>query len=424
MPFSIVNTKEFNLELSDLVDPRIFTSLGDLDTAYPATEYNEKLALYTNNNEVTLYESNGTSWVPKENSFDYKHLNLLGSEDGLSGITNLVSTTTEDSLIDLETNFPAASNANRFAIVIDESEKQLVKSINDEWALTGVIEESTILITGGTTSTLGDGSTVITYAAPGGSLEYDGVNPLSDVRVLLVAGGGSGGLNSQSRGAGGGGAGGVIDTTITLTTDTYPVTVGAGASSKVKGSGGATGDPGADTIAFGETAVGGGRGGSSAAANTAGVGGSGGGGGAQNTSRVGAAGTAGQGSAGGDGLGANDPSSDENTGGGGGGAGAPGQDGQPTASGAGGDGIASDITGTSVLYGGGGGGSGSTGGGAGGAGGGGAGERNANGEDGTDGLGGGGGAASGGNSIENGKGGDGICIVRIPETPGLTISII
>ena len=290
------------------------------------------------------------------------------------------------------------------------------------------IESSEITVSGGTLDVLGDGSTVITYAAPGGTLEYDGPG-LSGVRALMVGGGGSGGLDTATRGAGGGGAGGVIDTTITLTTDTYPITVGAGADSKVKGSGSSQGDDGEDTEAFAEVAVGGGGGGASASGEAGRPGGSGGGGGGRGSiNNAGGAGVAGQGNDGGAGRGNSDPATDVNRGGGGGGAGAPGQDWQPTASGAGGDGIASDITGTSILYGGGGGGSGGEDGpgeqGAGGAGGGGAGDRNANGQDGTDGLGGGGGAASGGSSVENGAGGDGVCIVRVPDTPGLTITVV
>jgi hypothetical protein len=157
--------------------------------------------------------------------------------------------------------------------------------------------------------------------------------------LLVVAGGGGGGPTGFG---GGGGAGGLIDTTTTITVATnYTVTIGAG------GTGGSTN--GADSVAFSQTAIGGGKGGTHLGNGTAG--GSGGGGGGDATTS-GGLGTSGQGNNGGTGF---DPAPGEGSGGGGG-AGAVGGNGAAAAPGSGAGGVGINWKSLGTFYAGGGGG--------------------------------------------------------------------
>jgi hypothetical protein len=125
----------------------------------------------------------------------------------------------------------------------------------------------------------------------------------SNIDVLIVAGGGGGGGST----AGGGGAGGLIyQAAVGVLVGSYTITVGAGgAGSRRADAGSANNTNGANTTAFGYTALGGGYGysGAETGSRLANSGGSGGGGGAYNgndiTTSSGAAGTSGQGFAGG-----------------------------------------------------------------------------------------------------------------------------
>ena len=162
-----------------------------------------------------------------------------------------------------------------------------------------------------------------------------------NVNYLIVAGGGGG----DGVGSGGGGAGGLLSNVTTVNPGTsYPITVGAGGNGSVVNAG----TNGADSTAFGFTAIGGGHGGGS---GNGAAGGSGGGGGSYNGG-AGGAGTTGQGNAGGAGNGGNNNFG----GGGGGGAGQVGANGRGNGGGNGGDGLQSSITGTTTYYAGGGGG--------------------------------------------------------------------
>ncbi len=249
--------------------------------------------------------------------------------------------------------------------------------------------------------------------------------PAGQIAYLVVAGAGGGGGNSLNgnQNGGGGGAGGLrtsfgstsgggasAESNITLSAQTYTITVGAGGAAGVSDTGRA--GNGADSVFSTITSAGGGSGGSQLTAALPRDGGSGGGGstnGAGGT--TGGAGTANQGYAGGTcaGYGA--------SGGGGGGASAVGQG---LNVGTGGAGLAVEITGSSVDYAGGGGGSKSNGGGAagaGGAGGGGNGSASSGvgGVSGTTNTGGGGGGAYGGSS-NGGAGGSGVVILRLRTT--------
>lgn len=173
-------------------------------------------------------------------------------------------------------------------------------------------------------------------------------NAITQIRALVIGGGGGGGSDE----GGGGGGGGFIDTTtLTIGANSF-VTINVGA-----GGAGAEGNDvfdamnGQDSVLDSLVAVGGGAGGSSVNTNIAvrngRPGGSGGGGAGESLSnRAGGAGTVGQGFSGGNGI---------NAGSGGGGGGAT-EAGNADGNGTGGDGKASDITGSTITYGGGGGG--------------------------------------------------------------------
>lgn len=164
------------------------------------------------------------------------------------------------------------------------------------------------------------------------------------VRALVIAGGGGG--NTGTNTGGGGGAGGYLENGVTVTPQTYTVTVGAGGSSGASGT--------ASSIGSAISTVGGGglnsTGGSGAGRSVVTYGPS---------LQAGFAGTAGQGNAGGGGF----NNGAGNAGGGGGGKGGNGADSDSSGLGLGGNGgagLASTITGTSISLGGGGGGGGST----------------------------------------------------------------
>ncbi|MEN9955976.1 MAG: hypothetical protein RLY34_783, partial [Actinomycetota bacterium] len=242
-------------------------------------------------------------------------------------------------------------------------------------------------------------------------------------KLLVVGGGGGAGV----RHAGGGGAGGFIETEVSLTQAAQKITVGMGgqggpymATSTSSATPATT--RGQNSIAFSQTAVGGGAGAGRGTDSSFHSGGSGGGTDAPAATNTPGTGQSGQGNSGG--QGSNSPFW---TGGGGGGAGAAGAAAASGQGGKGGDGRASSITGTSVFYAGGGGGaSGNTGiaGGAGGSGGGGAGGTTGStsgtgGTSGTNGTGGGGGGGGYADAVwgyAGGSGGSGVVILSYGAT--------
>lgn len=231
---------------------------------------------------------------------------------------------------------------------------------------------------------------------------------------LIVAGGGGGG----SFGGGGGGGGVLTDTNHSLSSGSYPITVGNGGQGQQTYNSGNPGANGGNSVFGTFTAIGGGGGGTRAGGGSVGHngenGGSGGGGSPEDsgTKTIGGTATSGQGYDGGSSL------EYGWGGGGGGGAGAVGGDTSGSSSsqvaGSGGAGIASSISGSSAYYAGGGGGcqySGGTGAaGTGGIGGGGDGSRTGNGSNGQTGTGGGGGGSNAGAYV-GGNGGSGIVII-------------
>jgi len=221
--------------------------------------------------------------------------------------------------------------------------------------------------TGGTTTTYEDNGTFYkshTFTSSGNFV----VNSLSnqpngnDVDYLIIAGGGGGG-GAGARASGGGGAGGyrttvgtsggnsTAESKITVTAQTYGVTIGAGGSGapdrEIEGSNGA------NSSVFNITSNGGGGGGSqnSNVANGKNGGSGGGAGGQSGDTKNGGSGISGQGFSGGD------KPFYSTAGAGGGGAGEAGQDTQSSTSGGnGGDGLGSIIRNGTIEYRGGGGG--------------------------------------------------------------------
>ena len=179
------------------------------------------------------------------------------------------------------------------------------------------------------------------------------VNENLNARVLIVAGGASGGGANPyhgNRGAGGGGAGGYRHfTSLNINQGNYTITVGAGGT--YPSGTPYRGNNGGNSVAFGQTATGGGAAGvaggsSNSATNIQGLaGGSGGGAGGENG--AGGAGTSGQGFAGGRNFGNVSAGSG---GGGGGGAGGVGQANSGGIPGNGGIGVANNITGVNIVY--------------------------------------------------------------------------
>jgi hypothetical protein len=228
----------------------------------------------------------------------------------------------------------------------------------DGYAWLNIYEKSGYITSasGGTTTT--DGNFRIHTFTSSGTFTVSTIVGAPTVEYLIVAGGGGGHNNA----GGGGGAGGLLTGTISVTTGSYTITVGAGASGASYPA-----TNGSNSEAFGFIAIGGGGGGPGTGDAWYGQTGGSGGGGASITSMgditlaaaIGQNGTNGQGTPGGHGMLFSDPTF--RGGGGGGGALRPGNP-APTGSGPvfgggrGGNGFTSTITGSAVTYGGGGGG--------------------------------------------------------------------
>jgi hypothetical protein len=213
--------------------------------------------------------------------------------------------------------------------------------------------DSFINATGGTESTSGDYKIHVFNSSSNFVVSSIGNQPTAQtVNYLVVAGGGAGSTNPSTPNwaGGGGGAGGfrtnypVGDASgLSISAQTYPITVGAGGSN-------ASGSPSVfSTI----TSAGGGHG-AYAGSDTAEAGGSGGGGGAGCASASGAGNTPPvsppQGNPGG--TGDSQPGTGGNSpwgGGGGGGSATAGSNG-PSTGGAGGSGTANSITGSSITF--------------------------------------------------------------------------
>jgi hypothetical protein len=296
------------------------------------------------------------------------------------------------------TSPPASTTTYNFTVIATDAEGQTTSSafsINASAAITA---------TGGTVTNVGS-YRIHTFTSSGTFEVAEG----GDVEYLVVAGGGGGGAVH----GGGGGAGGFrTGSGFSISSGSYPITVGAG------GTGGGTNSrsPGGSNSTFSTiTSIGGGGGGTYATSpssplTTGGTGGSGGGGGSgEGGSGSGGSGTPGQGNNGGNALA---PGSGAICGGGGG-AGSAGSN--ANIPGNGGNGSASSISGSSVTYGGGGGGGGDSRispAGSGGSGGGGAGSTNGSPVAGTTNTGGGGGGAGYSNQTNGAAGGSGIVIIR------------
>lgn len=297
--------------------------------------------------------------------------------------------------------------------------------VSNETVFTADLSWGIIKATGGSVSVINDGGTYYAVHTFNSNGTFDVLTDV-DIEYLVVAGGGGGGQASTNSGTGGGGAGGLLTnvgtSTLSLTADTYTITVGDGGLQSTNG-----GNSSLDTFV---TATGGGRGGygSSPVERTGGNGASGGGGSGTFAlaNYPGGTGIAGQGFSGGTSQ-SSSSSADAQVGGGGGGASEVGGDasGAPSTgiAGDGGDGLQININGTPTYYAGGGGGGKrtSSGGsaGTGGLGGGGNGGANTvSGGNGTPNTGGGGGGV-GPSAVSAGVGGSGVIIIRYEiDEPG------
>jgi hypothetical protein len=330
-------------------------------------------------------------------------------------------------------------NGQAATFVYVDSTKGWVNVQNAEDTKTGAVEF--ICATGGTITTSGDYK-IHTFTGPG-TFAVTAASVCAPTRnnvsYLVLAGGGAGGVGPSY--TGGGGAGGFREyraplsgcysvsplngnpggTSITVTSQSYPITVGGGGP----GPGSGPNSNGSPSIFSTVTSTGGGSGRFGNCAPQVGSGGSGGGGdgggpgpaGTGNTPPV----SPPQGTPGGSTGGTNAPRHGR---GGGGGATDPGSTGSPTSGGEGGAGATSSITGSPVTRAGGGGGGyytldgcspGSRGAGGPGGGGNAATTKTAGGVDGTANTGGGGGGDSAGgpgSSGTAGAGGSGLVIIR------------
>jgi hypothetical protein len=289
------------------------------------------LSVGGNNNELRFYEGSNyvgfeapalsadKIWVlPAADGSDGQVLTTNGSgtlsfADAASAFTDLTDVTVATSDPALNTN-PSTGVGTLW----------LNKSTGNLWCCTDATSNANYW------TNIGKGDSDVGFSATGGNSTVTSggykyhvftasgnlvVTGSKAAQALIIAGGGGGG-GTGSNGGGGGGAGGVVlGSAITLTAQTYSITVGAG------GATGTTGSDGGNSSFPGETvAVGGGGGGTNPSAGRSG--GSGGGGGRDSGTSSGGAGTSGQGNAGG-GAGGTSCAS----GGGGGGAGQVGQQG-------------------------------------------------------------------------------------------------
>jgi hypothetical protein len=304
----------------------------------------------------------------------------------------------------------------------------------DTGSLSEVSIASFVVATGGTVTCCGNYK-IHTFTGPGTFTVTSAGNPLGSdsVDYLVVAGGGGGGVGEPANAAGGGGGGGgaggfreskatgapwtasplASSTSLPVSVQGYPITVGGGGPGGPGASSPTAGNPGvkgSDSVFSTITSTGGGAGGGDETANPTGPGGSGGGSGGDGGSNHGTGNTPPVSPAQGQNGGIGNTGAPGRGGEGGGGATAAGTISGP-GSGNGGAGATTSITGSPVGYAGGGGGGGSNtgpigngtatqGGGAGGA------------NNGTVNTGGGAGGRFAGSGSPGGSGGSGIVVIR------------
>ena len=263
----------------------------------------------------------GTNLLPSINSVTGTIYNgtagnlVINANDITTSVSIKYSNNSTGSVIATDTS-PSISGANITSAipsaVYNTAAGTVIKIevVNSDGSVSSNSATKTIvaLPSGGTKTTSG-GYTYHTFTSSGTFSQ-----PLASLAIecLVVAGGGGGGSGDDGGGGGsGGGAGGAIDTSATLSTGNYTVTVGGGGQGGNRG-GSQQGAVGSNSLFNSNTAVGGGRGIDSGGAVTPSNGGSGGGG---FRGGAGGTGTSGQGNNGGAGSG----NSRKGAGGGGGG---------------------------------------------------------------------------------------------------------
>ena len=371
----------------------------------------------------------GTNLLPSINSvtgtiYGGQAGNLVINANDISSTVSIRYSNNSTNAIIATDSSPSISGANITsaipAAVYNTAAGTVIKIevINSDGSVsTNSVTKTIVALPSGGTKTISGGYTYHTFTSSG---TFANTIASLSIECLVVAGGGGGGSGDDGGGGGsGGGAGGAIDTTATLSTGNYTVTVGGGGQGGNRG-GNQTGAVGSNSSFNSNTAIGGGFGIDNGGSITPSNGGSGGGG---FRGQAGGTGTSGQGNNGGAGSG----NSSKGAGGGGGGKEAGGQSAPSIYRGGhGGGGINWKSLGTSYAGGGGGGGdtggdnAGGSGGANGGSGTGGGGNGTAGGymgnnpNNGTANRGGGGGGtgASTGTFFTGSNGGSGVVIIR------------
>jgi hypothetical protein len=338
----------------------------------------------SNRSSKTLYASNGT---PGSDNFTTN----IWTQDGATAASATSNTFSNYSLY-----IPNYTSSNYKSLSVDSVPENNGSTLTlgftaGLWSSTAAITSITLtpefgsFVEGSSISLYGISAVTSSPSATGGIISQDAtywyhtfpftstftpLQSLSNVDYLVIAGGGGGGGNGGNYGGGGGagglrctvdatGGGGSLESKLSLTAQTYTVTVGAG------GAGTSVPTSGSNSVFSTITSNGGGSGSSSPNGSTAvaASGGSGGGGDGY-TSTSGASGATNQGRAGGNGY---IPGSGSRAGGGGGGANVAGTNAGPAQGGKGGDGVSiptmanSTFTGFNTYFAGGGGGSSQTG---------------------------------------------------------------
>ena len=327
--------------------------------------------------DSVVYYSNGTNWLKVSATIP-----ILSSVTGAIIVGNATTLTltgsgflasnlevnfdqTSDSIDETITVTPASDTSATVTITsaiysnVTAGNSVSVTITNSDGVTSAAVNTTAVAVPSGGTVTTSGGYRIHTFTSSG---TFTANHQLTSVEYLVVAGGGAGGADDGGGGGAGGyrcsasgessGGGASAESSQTVNSGSYSVTVGAG-QSVVDHSSTIPDGTGGNSVFNGITASGGGRGGHSGPNGTQreGVDGGSGGGDHQGIDQGGTAGlgTSGQGFNGGLGDAGGSPV----FGGGGGGSG---EAGNTDGNGYGGDGVTSSITGSAVTRGGGGGG--------------------------------------------------------------------
>jgi len=368
-----------------------FLKIGGKTTKVSAAWWNES---WQYRRSISISNSSGSNQTNIQvkilNSYDLSSLISAGKIQ--SDLDDLRFTDSNNNLINYWIEDSTNSSVDIWAII-----PILSSSGNNIWMYYGnsnatSVSSSTNITIGGT---MVSSTGYRTHIFKGGGTLSNAIDTTAEVLVVGGGGGGGDGVDYANNGGGGGAGGLIYNASFSILAGTYPIAIG---------NGGARNTNGQNSVFSSLTAIGGGKGATSAGA--AGNGGSGGGACPNQTNK--GTGTSGQGYNGGNGA----TSSPWAAGGGGGAS----ELGNTDGLGLGGDGISYSISGSAIIYAGGGSGGNDASRLAGGDGGGGSGAVYSDSSGGGDGVAntgsGGGGGASRVASLPGGAGGSGIVIIR------------